>query len=327
VPDIRWFARNEYEQLVIPDLRRLGLDIAVDGDAPAKLAVVMNHDLAGAVWRYSRRRRVPYVSYLWDLPASRIGGGRYDPVVSVAGRLLALPRIGRRYITRRGYYSRLRYVAARAAAAWTPSHASAADVARHFGLEASVVPYCYNSRLFTGAPRRPPLARSGDDGATLSLLTISRLVPPKNHEAVVRAAARLGAHVEVIGRGPSEASIQRLARRLHVSCRIRTGLSGEDVIAAYHEASVVVCPSRFEGLGLTGIEGAICGTPVVASDIPPHREFLGAAAHFFALDDDDALVRAIDRAHRAGPPPIGQFGTLTIDAAARRIFDRLRELL
>lgn len=335
--DIRWFGRNDYEHLIVPDLRRLGLDIAVDGDSTAALAVAMNHDLAPAVWRYSRRHHIPFVSYVWDLPPSRIGGGRYDPVVSIAGRLVAIPRVrGARYTTRRGYYSRLRFVARRALAVWTPSVSSAADVSRHFGVSPAVVPYCYNSALFspenardhtsaeTGPPRPAPATA---DPTPLRLLSVSRLVAPKNHEAVIRAAARLGGRVDLIGRGPSLDALQALARRLGVALTVRSGLRGDEIVAAYRDASVVVCPSRYEGLGLTGIEGALCGTPVVASDIPAHREFLGAAAHYFTLDDDDSLVTAIDRARGSGPPPTAQFASLTIGAAAQRFFDRLSALL
>jgi glycosyltransferase involved in cell wall biosynthesis len=332
VADVRWFGLNDYEHLIVPDLRSLGLEIATEGEEPAKVAVVMNHDLAPLVWRYVQRHRTPYISYVWDLPPFRLGDGRSDYVISVDGRLVTLPRLGSRYITRRGYYSRLHFVARHAAAVWTPSIASAGDVERRFEVGATAVQYCYNSRLF---PDPDTLSKSGTGGqkrhapkgsSELSLLTISRLTPPKNHEAVVRAAARLGrgTRVEVIGRGPSQASIEHLARTLGVSCRFWSGLSGEQVVAAYRNASVTVCPSRFEGLGLTGIESSLCGTPVAASDIAAHREFLGSAAQFFSLDDDDGLARAIEQARAAGPPPTAHFASLTIPAAARRFFDRLQ---
>jgi glycosyltransferase involved in cell wall biosynthesis len=324
VADIRWFGRNDYEHLIVPDLCRLGLDVAVDGDEPAALAVAMNHDLAPAVWQYSQRHRVPFVSYVWDLPPSRLGDGQPDPVLPIGGRLLTLPRLsGPRYTTRRGYYSRLRFVASRARAVWTPSASSAVDVSRHFGRVPAVVQYCYNSALFTAKSRRLFRTAAND----LRLLSVSRLVPPKNHEAVIRAAARLGASVELIGRGPSQASIEALAQRLGVPLRVRTGLPGPVVVAAYQQASVVVCPSRYEGLGLTGIEAAICGTPVVASDIAPHREFLGDAPQYFALDDDDSLVAAIEAARTASPPPTAHFATLTIGAAAQRFYDEMSALL
>ncbi len=325
--DVRWFAQNDYERLVIPDLERLGLTIATEGDDSAQLALVMNHDLAPAAWRYAGRRRTPYISYVWDLPPFRLGSGRSDHVISMNRHLLALPRLGRRYTTRRGYYSRLEFVAHRAAAVWTPSVTTAVDVQRRFSITAIPILYCYNSRLFRsdgGVDHRSPAGRRG---GPLTLLTISRLTPPKNQEAVIRVAARLDARVEIIGRGPMQPRLEQLAQSLGVTCRIRSGLTGEEIVAAYRHASVVVCPSRFEGLGLTGIESAICGTPIAASDIPTHREFLGAAAHFFTLDDDDDLARAIEEARVAGPPPTTHFESLTIPSAARRFFDGLSQYL
>jgi glycosyltransferase involved in cell wall biosynthesis len=297
----------------------------------------MNHDLAPSAWRYARRNRIPLVSYIWDLPPFRLGAGRSDPVIQIAGRLISIPRLGRRYITRRGYYSRLRFVARRSSAVWSPSQNSAAAVTQGFGVDARAVAFCYNSTLFgSPAASNRNAALAGDDtlaqgapprAGALRLLSVSRLVPSKNHEALIRVAAQLGAHVELIGRGPREAPLAALAKERGVPILIRSGLTGEELVAAYRRASVVVCPSRFEGLGLTGIEGAMCGTPVVASDIPAHREFLGAAAHFFTLDNDGSLADAISRAQRAGPPPTAQFARLTIRSAAERFAAELRAFL
>ena len=94
------------------------------------------------------------------------------------------------------------------------------------------------------------------------------------------------------------------------------------MVTAYRSAEVLVCPSRFEGFGLTPMEGVACGVPTVASDIPPHREFLGTAVHFFTLDDEESLVAAVTAARSGSTPPPGPAGDVlagvTIDAAAER---------
>ena len=138
--DIRWFAPNDYTRLIVSDLRSRGLTVATDGDRPARLVVTMSGSVAREGWRYAGQRRVPVVQYVWDLKPWWIGRGRWDPMWSIRGRLLRLPRLGRRYRHRRGSLSALHYVAGRAAAVWAPSASSRSQVEEQLGVPSAVVP-------------------------------------------------------------------------------------------------------------------------------------------------------------------------------------------
>jgi glycosyltransferase involved in cell wall biosynthesis len=311
VNDIRWFAPNRYTTLLVPHLRRHGLTVALEGADPARLALAMSGTRAEDAWRYARARGCPLVVYIWDLPPRATGAGTYDPVWGLGGFLLRIPRAGG-FGRRRGYYSRLRYIAARAQEVWVPSAMTQALVRERFDVESKRVSYCYDSERFY------PAATVRDEPPTL--LTISRFKAHKNHAATLEAAARLGGNVQVrlIGRGPEHAALERLARSLAVRCRIESDISDVGVVEAYRQAAVVVCPSRFEGFGLTPVEAIASGTPVVASDIPPHREFVGTAARLFPLDDGNALDRAISAALHQPPADPKAVSELTLAAAAER---------
>jgi glycosyltransferase involved in cell wall biosynthesis len=319
--DIRWFASNAYTSLLTTQLRRLGLSISLEGNRPARLALSMSGATAEEAWRYARSHGCPLVLYLWDLHPYATSSGAADPVWSLAGRLIRLPRPFGGFPSRRGYYSRLRYIAARAREVWVPSELTRIALETRFGVSSRQVPYCYDSNRFQ------PGNAARDDPPTL--LTVSRLQRYKNQAATLLAAAQLGQGVQVhlIGRGPEREALQRLADASGVRCRIDTEADDRAVSDAYLRARVAVCPSRFEGFGLTPIEAVASGTPTVASAIPPHREFVGSAARLFPLDNLAALTEAVRAALSDPPPDSALVQDLTLPAAADRFLGFLRPLL
>jgi glycosyltransferase involved in cell wall biosynthesis len=93
-------------------------------------------------------------------------------------------------------------------------------------------------------------------------------------------------------RGAAEAAIARLTREGRyqaVGAR-----EDDDVRAALWGADVLAHPSVAEGFSLPPLEAMACGLPVLASDIPPHREILGEAATYADLSAE-AFAAALER--------------------------------
>ena len=67
----------------------------------------------------------------------------------------------------------------------------------------------------------------------------------------------------------------------------------EDKPAVYKLATVFCFPSLYEGFGIPILEAMAVGTPVIASEIPPHKEIAGEAAIFFDPQNSNNLAEKI----------------------------------
>ena len=72
-------------------------------------------------------------------------------------------------------------------------------------------------------------------------------------------------------------------------------ISDEEMHALLADASLVVVSSFDEGLSLPVIEALRAGTPVVAADIPAHRELIGRGSHLADPRSPSSLAKAIRR--------------------------------
>lgn len=83
---------------------------------------------------------------------------------------------------------------------------------------------------------------------------------------------------------------------------IRTGYLDAPVLRSLVAgATCLVSPSTYEGFGLPVLEALACGTAVVASDLPVHREITGGHADLVEVGDVDALASALVSASRLAP--------------------------
>ncbi len=104
------------------------------------------------------------------------------------------------------------------------------------------------------------------------------------------------------------------------------GLLGDDDLPSlYAAARWTLVPSRDEGFSLPVVESLACGTPVIASDIPAHRELAANATGvtLVAPPSGDAWEGAVN-ALRGPRPTLVTPPPFTWDDAARVVADAIR---
>jgi len=103
----------------------------------------------------------------------------------------------------------------------------------------------------------------------------------------------------VPGAGDFRPELERLADSLALSQRVRfLGRIDEgEKVALLRRAWALAFASPKEGWGITNLEAAACGTPVVASNSPGLRESVrdGATGYLVPHGNVDAMGRALDR--------------------------------
>jgi glycosyltransferase involved in cell wall biosynthesis len=145
-------------------------------------------------------------------------------------------------------------------------------------------------------PSAPPAA-----GEPL-VVGLGRLSPEKGFDVLLRAFARLRraeprARLVLAGRGVEEGALVALARELGIAEAIdfHGWVRAADVPELLDRANVVAVPSREEGFGMTALEAAMRGRPVVATRTGGLPEVVddGVTGVLVAPEAPDQLASAI----------------------------------
>jgi len=216
-------------------------------------------------WWVARRTGAPYLVYVYggDLLKARIGT-RASPL--------------KRWTARRTLADAAAVVAI---SRWNADLAS--EFMREVGVASpppvAVIPLGTDPVQFSPERARGAVrARFGLGDAPL-LLTVARLVPHKGQDVTLRVLAELRPEFPelrylIVGSGPDDARLRRLAEELGVGDRTTFAgqLADADVADAYATATVYVGLSRVErefdaeGFGIAFVEAGASGTPCVAGD-------------------------------------------------------------
>ncbi|HUF27177.1 MAG TPA: glycosyltransferase family 4 protein [Gemmatimonadaceae bacterium] len=143
---------------------------------------------------------------------------------------------------------------------------------------------------------------------------LGRLKKYKGVDIVIRAFASLGradATLAIAGTGDHRRALERLVASLDLGTRVQfLGFIGEDEkLALLRRAWAMAFASPKEGWGITNLESAACGTPVVASDSPGLRESVrhGETGFLVPHGDVEAMAAAFGRL-AASPSLVASLG-------------------
>jgi phosphatidyl-myo-inositol dimannoside synthase len=155
-------------------------------------------------------------------------------------------------------------------------------------------------------------ARLGLPAAGPLVLSVSRLVPRKGMDTLIRAAAALAAtgrhpdlHVVIAGQGRDRRRLELLIRRTGAPVRLLGRVPNVDLPGLFACADVfaLLCRSRWagleqEGFGIVFLEAAAAGVPSVAGESGGSAEAVVDGETGFVLPDPsdvDAAAGAIER--------------------------------
>jgi glycosyltransferase involved in cell wall biosynthesis len=122
--------------------------------------------------------------------------------------------------------------------------------------------------------------------------------------------------------GPETGAIRAMIKQrgLEKSVRLKTGVSDGELRWFYENCELLMAPSWTEGFGLPVVEGLLCGSRVVCSDIPAFREVGRLTCHYFDLHAESAASAMFEAVCKALTEPVRQAEALerfTLENVAR----------
>ena len=134
------------------------------------------------------------------------------------------------------------------------SHYVAERIRRYYNRGSAVVYPPVDTAFY-----RPDPARSPEP----FFLVVSALVPYKRVDVAIRACGSAGVALRIVGKGPEELRLRRIAETAGVNVEFAGWLAEKQVRALYQGSRAVLMPG-IEDFGIVPVEAQACGRPVVA---------------------------------------------------------------
>jgi len=259
-------------------------------------------------WLRKQRHRTPTICGLWYPEGLIAHLAGLHPLVVLAHGAELLPTVNR---WRRPLWKALQRRVLESASLVIANSEYTRQLVSKVAPNARVetIPLAVDPQRFAPTDREAAKAKYGVSGKHV-LCTVSRMYPYKGHDVVLRAIASLAAIERerlvymVVGKGPYEPGLRKLAAQLGVESNVRwLGFVAENDLREVYSASdlFVLCTRdapeerSVEGFGLVFLEAQSCGTPVVGTrtgGIPAAVQH-GEGGWLIEQDDPNALADII----------------------------------
>jgi glycosyltransferase involved in cell wall biosynthesis len=154
-------------------------------------------------------------------------------------------------------------------------------------------------------------AFEASEGPGDAFVYVGRLVPEKGVATLVKAAAKAQVRLRIIGTGPEEAALRRLAQDLGGDVEFTGYLSGEALRAAIGSARAVVIPSEwYENAPISVMEASALARPIIGAHIGGVPELIRPeeTGFIFQSANVDSLVAVLERVQRLEPARLRRIG-------------------
>ena len=166
-------------------------------------------------------------------------------------------------------------LAERVAARWTDALICVCDYEKRLALQKRVATLDQLYVVHNGVRDIPEALRAVPGRAPVRLCSLARFASPKDHATLLHSLAALRSQeweLDLIGDGPRQPHIRRLAAKLRLSSRVHFLGYQPDPAPILARAHIFVLSSRSESFSRSMLEAMRSGLAVVASDVGGLRE-------------------------------------------------------
>ncbi len=196
------------------------------------------------------------------------------------------------------YLANIKYSVSRADVVASVSYSVANEIADFFKLKkVEVVTPAYDKELFRPVINSKELFWNKYKFDEKFILIGNMKAPRKNFEFVVEAFKKVNVKGILCDFGTlTNQQLEFAQRELGNKFKYLGYVDEKDLPMIYSAANAFVAASKDEGFDTPPLEAKACGTTVIASDIPVHREVLENEAEYFKINDSDKLSRLMSDA-------------------------------